>query len=350
MRLTRWLALVLRNGTGGLGAKKLLEYTIVAARNSVTAVREQRRFETALRRQGKIKAPLFILGFWRSGTSHLHNLLASDDRFCYPTNYEVQHPHTFLIQEDAYLATAGRSADTTRPMDNVRVGAETPAEDEFALLATTPFALYLGQEFPHRADYYRQFLSFDGASARQVKSWQRALHSFLAKVTFRNGGKRLILKSPGHTARLPILLEMFPDAQFVHIHRNPLSVFQSVARASDLDLGSLDAADAAVDTIIRNYTAVYDAYFRHRGKIPDGQLSEISFSSLQSDPLTELERVYRELNLPAFEHARASIQAHLQSVAGYRKNEPAQIDAAIHDRLSVEWRRSFSEWNYDVPR
>src|SRR5271166_4955893 len=47
-------------------------------------------------RNAKVPPPLFILGMWRSGTTHLHNLLAQDDRFAYPTTYQVCYPHTFL--------------------------------------------------------------------------------------------------------------------------------------------------------------------------------------------------------------------------------------------------------------
>jgi hypothetical protein len=33
----------------------------------------------------RVKQPLFILGHWRSGTTHLHNLLATDEPFAYPS-------------------------------------------------------------------------------------------------------------------------------------------------------------------------------------------------------------------------------------------------------------------------
>lgn len=52
--------------------------------------------------------PLFVLGIWRSGTTHLHNLLAQDDRFAYPNTYQTSFPHTFLTTEKIGAKFMGR--------------------------------------------------------------------------------------------------------------------------------------------------------------------------------------------------------------------------------------------------
>jgi len=48
-------------------------------------------------RQTSVLPPLFVLGIWWSGTTHLHNLLSKDDRFAYPNAYEVFFPHVFRL-------------------------------------------------------------------------------------------------------------------------------------------------------------------------------------------------------------------------------------------------------------
>ena len=75
---------------------------------------------------------VFVLGFWRSGTTLLHELMATDDRFSYPTSYACFHPHHFLFTEK--IATARDHAEIRRPQDQVKTGWRTPQEDEFALL------------------------------------------------------------------------------------------------------------------------------------------------------------------------------------------------------------------------
>ena len=59
-----------------------------------------------------------------------------------------------------------------------------------------------------------------------LEAWRRTLYRFLQRITFRNP-KRLVLKSPPHTCRIRLILEMFPDARFVHIHREPYVIYQS---------------------------------------------------------------------------------------------------------------------------
>ncbi len=60
-------------------------------------------------------------------------------------------------------------------------------------------------------------------------------HTYI-HTTYSNGGdtnRRMVVKSPVHTARVRVLLEMFPNAQFVYVHRDPYVVLQSSAHMAD---------------------------------------------------------------------------------------------------------------------
>src|SRR5712675_159543 len=60
--------------------------------------------------------------------------------------------------------------------------------------------------------------------------WCQALTYYLAKLAALNPGRQLLLKNPAHSARIPLLLRLFPGAKFVHIHRDPVAVFHSTRR------------------------------------------------------------------------------------------------------------------------
>src|SRR5579863_8201808 len=77
----------------------------------------------------EIKPPLFILGHWRSGTPHLHNLLSLDDRFAYPNLYEVLFPTTFLCSEWILPTLLMPFLPKKRPFDNVALAFDEPAEE-----------------------------------------------------------------------------------------------------------------------------------------------------------------------------------------------------------------------------
>ena len=68
----------------------------------------------------EVQSPLFILGSWRSGTTHLHNLLAMDDRFGFPNFYQVAFPKTFLLTEGSTAWLMNLCLPKVRPQDNVK--------------------------------------------------------------------------------------------------------------------------------------------------------------------------------------------------------------------------------------
>ena len=82
--------------------------TAGSASNSVNARIEWARFGRQIE-AARVGAPLFILGHFRSGTTHLHNLLALDPQFGAPTLFQVFNPHTFLGTE-RWASAAHRQA------------------------------------------------------------------------------------------------------------------------------------------------------------------------------------------------------------------------------------------------
>jgi hypothetical protein len=177
----------------------------------------------------RVQPPLFILGHWRTGTTHLHNLLAVDRRFAFANNYQVMYPHTFLCLEPVEAWAFDNLIPEHRPQDNVALGAALPQEDEFALTVTSCCSSYLSWVFARRWDHYQRYLTFRDVPEEDVRRWQKAFVWFLKKLTWKYQ-RPLLLKSPPHTARIRLLLGLFPDARFIHIHRDPFTVFQSTKR------------------------------------------------------------------------------------------------------------------------
>jgi hypothetical protein len=62
--------------------------------------------------------PVFVLGFARSGTTHLQNLFAVDERFAFPNWYQVAYPHSFLGTEAERSKFLGFFVPATRVQDN----------------------------------------------------------------------------------------------------------------------------------------------------------------------------------------------------------------------------------------
>jgi hypothetical protein len=316
--------------------------------SSIDRWREDRRYGAALAGV-RVRPPLFVLGHWRTGTTHLHNLLSADPQFAYPNLVQVFHPHTFLLSEDRLARFLAPWLPKRRLMDEVVVGIETPQEDEFALAVSTRLSPYLAWAFPRRWAHYERYLTFRGVARAEVERWKAGLLLFLKKLTFKYD-RPLVLKSPPHTGRVRLLLELFPEARFVHIHRDPYTVFQStqhleLAATSTMGLQRASPHDLSA-RILRRYQTMYDCYLEERALIAPIRLHEVAFEALAHDPLGEMANLYAVLGLPNFAAARPALQAHLRTVKDYRRNEYAPLGPAERLQVARAWGRFFDVWGY----
>lgn len=297
----------------------------------------------------QVQPPIFILGLWRSGTTHLHNLLAQDRRFAFPNTYQVFFPHTFLSTESWNASVMDYLLPSRRVQDNVKLGADQPQEDDFAVAAMTGMSFMLSMAFPRRSAEYSRYITFHDASAEEQARWCDALDHFLKKLTVKYD-RPLVLKSPSHTAHVSQLLGMYPDAKFVLIHRDPYEVYSSTMHCFEKvfnmwalqRLGNLDI----VNTTIRNYREVTEKYFAERHLIPEGNLIEVGYAELESAPIETLRDIYESLGLPEFGEVAATMRDYLQSLGEYRKNRHATIPAILRERLAHEWSSYFVNWGY----
>lgn len=348
--LGRWL-IVLRGNYFGIDLPywgRAAAITLGAIPNTVVGCWENLKYGRTIS-QTAISPPLFVLGIWRSGTTFLHNLLAQDERFAFPTTYQAVNPHTFLTTEKTSARLVGWFLPETRPQDNVRFSIDEPQEDEWALNSLTGRTFLMSLIFPRRADDYDRYLTLRQVSEQERAEWLRAFKWFLQKLSLRYG-RPLVLKSPGHTCRIRLLLELFPDAKFVHIHRNPYAVFQST-RHTMLKLSPWSALQRPNhsdldDRTIRQYKEVDEAFFEERGLIPEGQFHEVGFEELEKDPVGQVRGIYEALDLPAFQEVEPSLRRFVDSLSGYRKNIFSDLPEDLRQRIARQWRRCFEEWGY----
>lgn len=353
MRLRDWIQVIAANRARvhPLYWLRALITTGSAAATSVQARREQRHYSTALENAAG-PPPIFVLGHYRSGTTHLHNLLSVDPRFSFLNNFQATFPRTFLTMEDSVVRRIGATlAPRERPHDGVRLDLEVPTEDELALCTVTAgLSPHMAWHFPARAPAYERYLTFRDADVEERSRWKTALRLVVRKLHYRYPSRRPILKSPCHTARVALILEAFPDALFVHIHRHPYEVFRST-RHMELKIRPLfqfqraDLDDLDLQ-IIRRYRTMYDAYLEDRQRIPAGRLVELPYRQLVQSPLEALEAVYDRLGLADAGPIMPAWQRYLESVSGYRNNRHRPLTGSLRRELRSAWRSAFETWGY----
>ncbi len=321
----------------------------LAAANSLAAMGEDlicgKRIAAA-----QVRPPLFILGCWRSGTTHLHNLMSKDTRFAFPNSYQVFNPNVFLLAEWWNAPLQNLFYPRTRAMDNVSFATDQPQEDEFAIAAYCGLSPMMSLVFWSRRHFYNRYTAFQDVPRTEIEEWQQALGYFLRKLTVKYD-KPLLLKSPAHTAKIDVLLEMFPEAKFVMIHRHPYDVLVSGVHMchKNLELTTLQpvSLENCTTETIEHYGQLFDAYFAQRNSIPEGRLIEIAFEELESEPLESLRKIYFELQLPEFAEAEPRIREYIHSLVGYQKNRHRELDSDIRQMVASRWHHCFSEWGYE---
>jgi hypothetical protein len=295
-------------------------------------------------------APIFLLGFWRSGTTFLHELFCCDPRFGFPSTYACLNPSHFLLTE-RWVRERGPQQQTHRPMDNMRYSWASPQEDEFALLALGAPSAYDALLVPSLMLEPRSLLDLREHPRGEQDRWKDALLYFLRLLTVQQG-KTIVLKSPSHGFKLPILPSMFPEARYVIIERNPYEVFASNLKLwrTLFDMYSLESyVPEEIDAF------VLAAYVMHEEAISEGSqhlsprsLARVRYEDLVADPLGQMRRLYEELAIGGFDAIQPQLMQHLAQVADHKRNS---LSLSLDQKLRVDalWGELISKKKYGWP-
>jgi omega-hydroxy-beta-dihydromenaquinone-9 sulfotransferase len=291
--------------------------------------------------------PLFLLGFWRSGTTLLHEFFSCDSNFGFPSTYACLNPSHFLLTEQ--WASARHSAATKRPMDNMSYSWASPQEDEFALLALGAPSPYEALIAPSLMRQPRYLLDLDSRTLEERTSWVAALQSFLSLLTVQQH-KPMVLKSPPHGFKLPLLLELYPQARFLLIERNPYEVFASNVKLwrTLLDLYAVEpwSVEDVESFVLEAYVIHEEAISRGARLAGSSQFSRVRYEDLVHEPAGEIKRLYDELNLPWSETLQAAMEEHIRGMAGHARNR-FLLSLEQRERIERHWRVHIKEKGYE---
>lgn len=330
----------------------LLSVLAVSLFNSLIAIFVKIFYTGRIRRTELVGAPICIIGYQRSGTTFLNEMIACDDRFAYPDNLQCIMPEAFLIAERRLRRENSIMQLDKRPMDDMDMSPDAPQEDEIALLNSGMSSPYVQIAFPAAPDNYFSILREQQDDPALRKRWTEAWVWFLKKVQFRNPGKRLLLKSPTHTVRVKLIRSIFPDAKFIHITRNPYRIFQSnlkLGKAMSVTQGfdPKGMTDAQMTEEMKDgFRTFHETYEADKADIPEGHLVTLAYEDLVKDPIAVLRRIYAELDLPDIEPAIPAMQAYIDSRADYTPNTYREDPETVR-MINDNWGIYFDAYGYD---
>jgi hypothetical protein len=349
--LTNWLRLLWANrfAIDWCYVPRALFVTFAALVSLPFRAYEQVRFRRRIEATPIEKPPLFILGHWRSGTTYLHVLLAQDRRFAYASNLQVILPEIFLGSSAVFEGAVRRFMPQKRWMDNFLLAPELPSEDEFAIANLTPYSMYHSLVFPRNRYRYLQYCTMDNLAEHERREWQEVVLHYLKKLTLHAQGRPLVLKNPTYTARIRLLLELFPEARFVHICRNPYEVFSSTLRMYERMFPAFflqkPRQGEAQDYILDAYRSIYMQYFAQRDLIPAGRLVEVRYEDLLREPLRVVRHIYDGLGLEGFADAESAFTTYVAAQREFQVNRN-MLSEELCQEVAERWGFAFDAWGY----
>ena len=307
------------------------------------------------------RPPVFIVGHWRSGTTHLYNVMARSARFSSVPPIATGLPWDFVLLDRFLGPLLRKTLPTDRYIDRIPVNPDSPQEDEIALANMQRLSFYHGLYIPRRIGReIDRGIFLDGATPAEVRRWQRCARRFFAKLERTQPGRALLIKNPVYTARVALLRETFPGAKFIHIHRDPYRVLPSMRNFYEvlfkqLGLGPARTRSGPVDidaVVIGTYARMMRTLDDETKDLPESDLVTVRFEDFEQDPLGQVRRVYETLGIAGgpestaspdgadgFEADRPEFERYLESVKGYKKNSYAP-DPEIARLVNEHW----GEW------
>ena len=294
----------------------------------------------------KIHRPIFILGLPRTGSTLLHELMASHPELRAPNFWEASfppgHSPTDRVRQWVTSAQIGLLDFLSPGFRSVHsLGAHLPHECitlQALSLRTMQF------HAAHNLQKYNQWLeNCDWAPAYHYHKW------YLQWLQFGHKPERWVLKAPGHLLSLPELIRHYPDATIIHLHRDPCEVIPSMAslfmHVRRPFTRRMDLVEIGRDVTRQWHLGLQNSLdYRKAHPETEARFMDVHYRELTSDPLATAERILKFAGISLNDTARQSLYSYvLNNPKG--KHGGHKYSLAQFGLNEGELRELFSDYN-----
>ena len=262
----------------------------------------------------QIQAPIFLLGLPRSGTTFLHNLMAQDPANLTPQAWQTIYPYPPVAHQrnssdprrrivERQFAAFLRIAPELPSLHPLKAGAPQECID-----ITGHVMRSMRFDTTHYVPSYERWL--DGAGHREAYQFHKR---FLQHLQHQTRSGQWVLKSPDHIFALDALLEVYPDARFVFIHRDPLRVLSSVAKLTEIlrepfarKVDRLQIGRQVTERWRQGASLLIDTSMQLDGS--PNRVFHLKYKRLARDPMAAIAALYQHFGLPLGAEAQSRMK------------------------------------------
>jgi hypothetical protein len=249
-----------------------------------------------------IRAPIVIVGLPRSGTTLLQNLLglAPGARLLWQWEPFAPFPSTEdwgTLRDPRRLRFEQRCRRIRRrnnPVDKLHP-LDSPAE--CGSLLEPSFHCHLNSLLFGFDGYQRWYQTFDREAPRRAYSLHRLQLQLLQNRTVVG---HWVLKSPEHTLQLHSLLETYPDARVIHLHREPHETVASFCNLCAAAVPSLmrKRPNQRLGQQLTDYFATWSRQIvSDRDSLAEAKICDVAYTELIVNPIETIERIYEHFGM-----------------------------------------------------
>jgi hypothetical protein len=274
----------------------------------------------------ELEAPIVIAGLPRTGTTHLHNLLAAAPSFrtmpYWESNEPFPLPSEVGVQPDPRRARMDVAIEVMHQvMPHFPLMHEMTTDhvhEEIQLLAND-FSTMLFETLGHVPRWRDYYLAHD-----QTPHYQH-LATQLKAMQFLRGGRRWLLKSPQHLEQLPVLDRVFPGVVVVVTHRDPvpvaLSMLAMITYSARMHCYPVPVEDIAA-TWIDRLELMLNALVRDREIVPPERSVDVRFDDFMADEMGTAAAIYELTSETLTNEARTAMEDYL---AGHQRGRLGRV-------------------------
>jgi hypothetical protein len=251
------------------------------------------------------------------------------------------------------LQSISRLLKLQDPVHRIPLNWKYPGEEDATMTTSlNPRGAQWGYFFPKMMnEQFRKYVIFENVPDSEIEAWKQDMVFLVKKISLANQGKQLVLKSPPQTARVKLLLSLYPNAKFIFIHRNPYEVYLSnkqfwkVTR-SIYAIGGTKTVDVN-SIILDTYAKITKRYLQEKDLVPPGQLVEIPYEDLIQQPMESMRKIYDTIQLDDFGYCENKMRSYVDSQKSFVRLKH-EIPATEKEMVTHKLEPFLRYWNYPL--